>query len=290
MTSSGQDPQDTLSGPNQPREARRIPWLGWVALAAAVVGLGIPFALGVIFNRTFYDSRPSGPLEGMRLYRQAAWCREWAGGWAMAASVLALGSIALGIARARFARGKDLGCLTLCLVALALPLIPVLWRPKETSLKAVCLANLKRTAVALQMYAADHDSAFPPPANWPGVMVSYVLEEGLICPNDPDFQGSYAYNQALSRTTYDAMADPYHVVAIFESDAAQLTAGGPELLPPEPRHLGGDNYAFADGHVQWLPRKRLGVDSRGHPIWAKEPDADCVIWEPVLKKPEAGAK
>ena len=54
------------------------------------------------------------------------------------------------------------------------------------------------------------------------------------------------------------------------------------MLPDRPAHFGGDNYGFADGHVQWVPRKK-------HPdgSWSKEPDADWVIWEPVLKK---GAK
>ena len=59
---------------------------------------------------------------------------------------------------------------------------------------------------------------------------------------------------------------------------------GAGLLPEEPRHLGGDNYGFADGSVKWLPRTKLPDGT-----WAKEPDADWVIWEPVLKDGEEGA-
>lgn len=62
-------------------------------------------------------------------------------------------------------------------------------------------------------------------------------------------------------------------VLVFESGSAVALAGGPELLPDEPRHFGGDNYGFADGSARWIRRKRLPDGT-----WAKAPDAD-VIWE-----------
>jgi prepilin-type processing-associated H-X9-DG protein len=46
----------------------------------------------------------------------------------------------------------------------------------------------------------------------------------------------------------------------------------------EPRHLGGDNYGFADGSARWLRRKQLPDGT-----WAKEPEAD-VIWEAVVEE------
>jgi len=70
-------------------------------------------------------------------------------------------------------------------------------------------------------------------------------------------------------------------VLIFESDAGWNAAGGAELLPDEPRHKRGDNYIFADGRVDWVPRKKLPDGT-----WAKEPGPDGVIWEPVLKDSE----
>jgi prepilin-type processing-associated H-X9-DG protein len=75
---------------------------------------------------------------------------------------------------------------------------------------------------------------------------------------------------------------------IGSANGGGYAAGGPELLPDEPRHLGGDHYGFADGHVEWLPRKLLGVTWLGNRTWAKEPDADWVIWQPVLED-EGGA-
>ena len=66
-----------------------------------------------------------------------------------------------------------------------------------------------------------------------------------------------------------------------EGRATECPLGGPELLPEVPRHLGGDLYGFADGHVQWLPRRKNPDGT-----WAKEPEADWVIWEPMVEESE----
>ena len=48
----------------------------------------------------------------------------------------------------------------------------------------------------------------------------------------------------------------------------------------------GDAYVFCGGGCAWYPRERLGADPHANPVWAKEPDADWLIWEPVVKEPE----
>jgi hypothetical protein len=68
-------------------------------------------------------------------------------------------------------------------------------------------------------------------------------------------------------------------VVVFESDAGKNAAGGPELLPDEPRHLGGDKYGFADGSARWLKRKPAGGNRRGERAWLKEPE-EPVRWKP----------
>jgi len=75
---------------------------------------------------------------------------------------------------------------------------------------------------------------------------------------------------------------------IFESRNHSPAFGGTELLPDTPSHIHGENCAFADGRVQLVARKWLGLDKHGKSIWAKEPAADWVIWRPVLKKGEEG--
>jgi len=135
----------------------------------------------------------------------------------------------------------------------------------------------------LQTYAAHHGGRLPPASSWCDALIPYgpeglrghmsVLHQGWPC----------ALNSSLAGVTFHALQDPERTVMIFESDAGWNAAGGPELLPDEPRHFAGDHYGFADGHVEWLPRKLLGVTWLGNRVWAKQPTGDWVIWEPVLK-------
>ena len=50
------------------------------------------------------------------------------------------------------------------------------------------------------------------------------------------------------------------------------------MRPPPRSTPGGDYYGFADGSVKWLPPKKLPGGT-----WAREPDADWLIWEPVAR-------
>ena len=170
------------------------------------------------------------------------------------------------------------------------------YRLGPSELKAECLSNMSALAKALNLYAADQ-GAFPPADSWSEAASQQVdqhlktrMKDLLQCPSASTAPSGYAYNSALGQTMYDALDTAADTIIIFESDAHRNAAGGPELLPDVPRHFGGDNCGFADGHVQWLPRRKLGTEKHGHPIWAKEPDADWVIWNPVLKQPTAEAK
>jgi prepilin-type processing-associated H-X9-DG protein len=161
-----------------------------------------------------------------------------------------------------------------------LMLAPVFTRVRDGK-PNVCLRNVKNIALAVQMYVADNDDHFPPAANWSDVLDEYVKNRDVFqCPQARGGPGwNYAYDPLrASRSMYD-LADLANTVAIFESDADRNAAGGPELLPDEPRHLGGDNYGFADGHASWLKRKSAGEDRRGERIWLKEP-VKPVRWEP----------
>jgi len=145
-----------------------------------------------------------------------------------------------------------------------------------------CKDNVIQLAAAWKAQGGSWDAR-----EWCDEVDRYLSSKAvLVCPAAPELDCGYALNAALSGLPYGAIENSRHTVAIFESDAGWNAAGGPELLPDDPRHFGDDDYVFADGHVEWLPRRKLGTDKHGKPIWAKEPDADWVIWEPVLKKPE----
>jgi len=151
------------------------------------------------------------------------------------------------------------------------------------NMKAQCLTHVKFLALALSTCAVDN-GAFPGPEQWQNAAAAHLevksdLAELTTCPAAPNSALAYAYNAALSGVMYSALDDPAHTVVLFESAAGRnVSAGGPGLLPAEPRHLGGDNYGFADGHAEWIKRKQLPDGT-----WAKEPAREGVIWEPVLK-------
>jgi len=140
-----------------------------------------------------------------------------------------------------------------------------------------CLSHVKNISLAIQMYVADNDDRFPPAGDWCGILDEYVKNRDVFrCPEARGTSGwDYAYNALLSAKSMYDLTDPANTVAIFESDAGRNAAGGPELLPDEPRHSGGDNYGFADGDAQWIKRKKRPDGS-----WAKEPEADWVRWKP----------
>ena len=148
------------------------------------------------------------------------------------------------------------GVALLCIPILAAMVFPVFARARASAQKAVCLSNVKNVSLALQMYMADFDDRCPSAATWCDDLEEYVHNsEVFICPAAKHLPCSYAYNSTLSLADLVSFDDPVNTVAIFESDRGWNAAGLPEgLLPPEPRHLGGDNFGYLDGHAVWRSR------------------------------------
>jgi len=96
----------------------------------------------------------------------------------------------------------------------------------------------------------------------------------FACPETAKRGHPYAYNMALSGSPKGLIPNPASTAMVLESDAGWNATGGPELLLGEPRHFGGENYGFADGHVQWIKRRKNPDGT-----WAKQPEADWVIWQ-----------
>lgn len=156
-------------------------------------------------------------------------------------------------------------------------------KEQESRLAGVCRSNLCALARAALLYTDDNDGAFPVSAGWADALTPYLDKEAesqWLCPQAGWKRTGYAWNAACSGIDSRQLTEPGELVLLFESNAGWNAAGGPELLPAEPRHYGGDIYAFADGRAIWVVRKKVGQDARGRPIWAKEPDGDWVKWEP----------
>lgn len=148
------------------------------------------------------------------------------------------------------------GLALLSIPLLAAMVFPVFMRARSTAQKAVCLSNVKNISLALSMYMADNNDRLPAAADWCGDLEEYVRNYDVFyCPVAGDLDCAYAYNSDLSGADFASFADPASTVAIFESDLGWNASGLPQdLLPSEPRHLGGENYGYLDGHAQWVPR------------------------------------
>lgn len=130
--------------------------------------------------------------------------------------------------------------------------------------KISCLSNVKNIALALQIYLADSGDVFPSAAGWCDSLEEYVKNDSVfLCPEAPDLRCAYAYNRALSGMRLSDTADRAATVAIFESGVGWDAAGDASILPAAPRHLEGDNYGFADGHVMWVEREKLALGKAG---------------------------
>lgn len=116
-----------------------------------------------------------------------------------------------------------------------------------------CLSSLKQIMLGMLMYAQDHDNVLPDAATWMDELMPYLKNDQLFyCPSAPHLKHGYAMNAALSKRSTAEIAEPWTVAVIFDSDLGTRNAsGGPDAVANPPRHNGGNNYAYVDGHVKW---------------------------------------
>ena len=132
---------------------------------------------------------------------------------------------------------------------------PVFERARESARKASCLSNVKNLSLAMQMYAADNDDSLPEASGWVEALMDYIMDESVLkCPDDEsEATCSYGMNEALSGKSLAELANPEEVVVFFETaNPGDNPVGGAEDVVDPPRHMGGNNYGFGDGHATWL--------------------------------------
>lgn len=157
---------------------------------------------------------------------------------------------------------------------LAAILFPVFGRAREKARQTRCLSNLKQIGAAMEMYTSDHDDMYPMAATvfptgypyWDDVLAPYLRnEQVLICPSqnrarDPLIQWSYAWNHDMDAwlPTF-AVGNPSATIMVAEPIGWCCVVTYPGNTHPvahrwqvEPRHNGGSNYLFCDGHLKWM--------------------------------------
>jgi len=130
---------------------------------------------------------------------------------------------------------------------------PAMVRARESARKVQCLSNVTNISLAVQMYAVDNDR-FPDADKWVEQLQDYIRNESMLkCPEDQSkAKCSYGFNGALSGKSLADMLDPAQVVVIYETaHPGDCPSGGEDDVASPPRHLGGSNFGYADGHAQW---------------------------------------
>jgi prepilin-type N-terminal cleavage/methylation domain-containing protein/prepilin-type processing-associated H-X9-DG protein len=193
------------------------------------------------------------------------------------------------------------------LALLAAILLPVLASARGRARSATCQQQLRQMAVALKMYAENHDGVFPPLEHWGTGVVRLLGVHWFYCPAtrhlDPNpgltylpgyVTAGYAYNGFLAGFPFDPRTGPpvplrladvlYPATTVVIGDCRlhifNLDRPDVDQSPLSPnwgeeggrRHLGGANYAFLDGHVHWYrPEQVRGATHSGGPD-GKTPD------------------
>ena len=136
-------------------------------------------------------------------------------------------------------------------------ILPALAQAKVKAPMVACENNMKQLALAVLIYANDHDDQFPPAATWCDAIKSNVAQDKIfICPRgDASQRSSYAFNARLNgRKAWETNSN---TVLLFEAGGGWNVSGGPELLRQPSRHGSRYAVAFADGHVEQIPASLL---------------------------------
>ena len=154
--------------------------------------------------------------------------------------------------------GVIISALFMMLIPVAM-LLPALGAAKQRAMEIHSISNEKQLALAVRMYASDHNNHFPPAATWCDAISKNVGQPtAFMRPNGaPASKCGYAFNAALGDKD-ENQVNPTTVM-IFESDMGWNANGGAELM----RTAGYGSrahfavVAYADGSVQMIPQAQL---------------------------------
>jgi prepilin-type processing-associated H-X9-DG protein len=135
-------------------------------------------------------------------------------------------------------------------------LFPVFAQAREKARQTSCLSNLKQQGLALIMYSQDYDGTLPAADRWMDLSAPYLKQERAFhCPSvavgNPSRYG-YAFNDKMSKAKIEKVTDPQAEVLAYDSLSTGRNAhDAVTSLPPNGRHVRGNNVAYADGHAKY---------------------------------------
>jgi prepilin-type N-terminal cleavage/methylation domain-containing protein/prepilin-type processing-associated H-X9-DG protein len=141
---------------------------------------------------------------------------------------------------------------------LAAILFPVFAKAREKARQSSCLNNQRQIAVAILMFAQDHDEMLPDHSNvWPEINVDRNI---LMCPTKgKKVANAYVYSYGVSSLTLGEIIEPSGTLLTMDGQHAATTASGSTpatydnvaytLDDLDARHSNKFVCTFADGHV-----------------------------------------
>jgi prepilin-type N-terminal cleavage/methylation domain-containing protein/prepilin-type processing-associated H-X9-DG protein len=188
---------------------------------------------------------------------------------------------------------------------LAAMILPALSRSKESARRTVCLNHLKQLGLAAMLYVMDNENYYPSSNStdkWPqAIRPGYENLRLLACPDDTSIKGaasdiasadlasrSFLFNgwtdyfDSLPQPVkFEIMPDsfieqPSETIVLGEKQEEQgdflmdLRTDNQVTVLEQTRHLGGANYAFADGSARSLP---FGKCLSPVNLWGVTPEA-----------------
>lgn len=119
-----------------------------------------------------------------------------------------------------------------------------------------CGGNAKKIALAIRLYADEHEGKCPPAAQWcDDVLPNLEGRQIFKCPQRRGSEGAYGFNAKLAGRTLSAI--PPDTVMIFETDKGWNTTGGEGEVVTNPPHGRNFVFGFADGSVREMTREEL---------------------------------
>ena len=125
--------------------------------------------------------------------------------------------------------------------------------------------SLRQVGIAAATYSSDYNDYLPRSGDWADLLDAYVDDADALVSWPASDQGrAYAMNRLLDGLRRADVGDPARTVLLYEAQYGSPLAGGPDLMPAEPRQAAGFVILFVDGHVENVTPEAL----------------DTLVWEP----------